>query len=43
MLVDDPLEHEGKDVALEMVNSFITWLKEADPVYDLDEWEYWDD
>nr|CAH0113663.1 unnamed protein product [Daphnia galeata] len=27
-LVDDPLEHEGKDVALEMVNSFITCLLE---------------
>lgn len=32
--VDDPLEREGKAVALKMITSFLTWLKEADPESD---------
>jgi translation initiation factor 4G len=28
--VDDPLEREGKAVALKMITPFFTWLKEAD-------------
>jgi len=28
---DDPLEREGKAVALKMITSFLTWLKEAKP------------
>ncbi|XP_046441878.1 eukaryotic translation initiation factor 4 gamma 1-like isoform X2 [Daphnia pulex] len=31
---DDPLEREGKAVALKMITSFLTWLKEADPESD---------
>jgi hypothetical protein len=31
VLVDDPLEREGKAVALSMITSFLRWLKEADP------------
>nr|SVE89601.1 EOG090X0GPB [Daphnia sinensis] len=27
---DDPLEREGKAVAMKMITSFLTWLKEAD-------------
>ena len=34
VLVDDPLEREGKAVALKMITSFLTWLKEADPESD---------
>ena len=32
--VDDPLEREGKAVALKMITSFLTWLKEAYPESD---------
>ncbi|XP_046645694.1 eukaryotic translation initiation factor 4 gamma 3-like isoform X2 [Daphnia pulicaria] len=40
--VDDPLEREGKAVALKMITSFLTWLKEADPESDQEEdaWPY---
>ena len=31
---DDPLEREGKAVALKMITSFLTWLKDADPESD---------
>jgi translation initiation factor 4G len=39
---DDPLEREGKAVALKMITSFLTWLKEADPESDQEEdaWPY---
>nr|CAH0099116.1 unnamed protein product [Daphnia galeata] len=32
--IDDPLEREGKAMALKMITSFLTWLKEADPESD---------
>jgi translation initiation factor 4G len=35
---DDPLEREDKAVALQMMKSFFTWLKEADPESDEDEY-----
>ena len=31
---DDPLERESKAMALKMITSFLTWLKEADPESD---------
>nr|CAH0099124.1 unnamed protein product [Daphnia galeata] len=32
--IDDPLEREGKAMALKMMTSFLMWLKEADPESD---------
>jgi hypothetical protein len=32
--IDDPLEREGKAMALKRITSFLTWLKEADPESD---------
>jgi translation initiation factor 4G len=32
--IDDPLEREGKAMALKMITSFLTWLKKADPESD---------
>ncbi|EFX79527.1 hypothetical protein DAPPUDRAFT_244701 [Daphnia pulex] len=34
--VDDPLEREGKAVALKMITPFFTWLKEADSEIEMD-------
>ncbi|XP_046441888.1 uncharacterized protein LOC124192564 isoform X5 [Daphnia pulex] len=39
---DDPLEREGKAVALKMITSFLTWLKDADPESDQEADDFWD-